>query len=191
MRKPPGRNSAAAGLILEGFVNFDRELSILAVAAATGPWLRIRLWRMNTATASAARSLRPIFANSATNGPRSSTARLLAEMNYVGVLAIEWFQDGPRLLANEMAPRVHNSGHWTIEGAFASQFENHVRAVCGLPLGRCDAVGHSAMYNHRRVPLAAEVLGVSRSRACGCDEVSTRRPQGGPRHAANDGARVA
>ena len=74
-------------------------------------------------------------------------SRVLTELDYVGVLTIEWFQDGPRLLANEMAPRVHNSGHWTIEGAMTSQFENHVRAVCGLPLGRCDAVGHSAMYN--------------------------------------------
>ena len=84
---------------------------------------------------------------------------MLTELDYVGVLTIEWFQDGPRLLANEMAPRVHNSGHWTIEGAMTSQFENHVRAVCGLPLGRCDAVGYSAMYNFiGAVPPAAEVL---------------------------------
>ena len=84
---------------------------------------------------------------------------MLAELNYVGVLTIEWFQDGARLLANEMAPRVHNSGHWTIDGAITSQFENHVRAICGLPLGRCDAVGHSAMFNFiGAVPTAAEVL---------------------------------
>ena len=58
-----------------------------------------------------------------------------------------------------MAPRVHNSGHWTIDGAFTSQFENHLRAVCGLPLGRCDAVGFSAMYNFiGSVPSAAAVL---------------------------------
>jgi 5-(carboxyamino)imidazole ribonucleotide synthase len=62
-------------------------------------------------------------------------------------LCIEFFQEGPRLLANEMAPRVHNSGHWTIEGAFTSQFENHLRAVCGWPLGRTDAMGCSVMYN--------------------------------------------
>jgi 5-(carboxyamino)imidazole ribonucleotide synthase len=75
------------------------------------------------------------------------------------VLTIEWFQDGPRLLANEMAPRVHNSGHWTIEGAFTSQFENHLRAVCGWPLGRADAVGFSAMFNFiGSVPPTAEVL---------------------------------
>ncbi|MBY0398456.1 MAG: ATP-grasp domain-containing protein, partial [Thermoleophilia bacterium] len=86
-------------------------------------------------------------------------SRVLTELDYVGILTIEWFQDGPRLLANEMAPRVHNSGHWTIEGALTSQFENHVRAVCGLPLGRTDAVGHSVMYNFiGDVPGAAEVL---------------------------------
>ncbi|MBY0458043.1 MAG: ATP-grasp domain-containing protein, partial [Gemmataceae bacterium] len=79
-------------------------------------------------------------------------SRVLAELNYVGVLTIEWFQDGPRLLANEMAPRVHNSGHWTLEGALTSQFANHVRAVCGLPLGRADAVGGSAMYNFIGTP---------------------------------------
>jgi 5-(carboxyamino)imidazole ribonucleotide synthase len=86
-------------------------------------------------------------------------SRVLKELNYVGVLAIEWFQAGSRLLANEMAPRVHNSGHWSIEGAFASQFENHVRAVCGLPLGRCELVGHSAMYNFiGAIPPATDVL---------------------------------
>ncbi|MFO0851142.1 MAG: ATP-grasp domain-containing protein [Gemmataceae bacterium] len=86
-------------------------------------------------------------------------ARVLTELDYVGVLTIEWFQDGPRLLANEMAPRVHNSGHWTIEGAATSQFENHVRAVCGLPLGRANTVGWSAMYNFiGAVPPAADVL---------------------------------
>ena len=72
---------------------------------------------------------------------------VLTELNYVGVLAIEWFQDGPRLLANEMAPRVHNSGHWTTEGSVTSQFENHVRAVCGLPLGSTACVGHSVLFN--------------------------------------------
>jgi 5-(carboxyamino)imidazole ribonucleotide synthase len=86
-------------------------------------------------------------------------SRILAELDYVGVLAIEWFQDGPRLLANEMAPRVHNSGHWTIDAANTSQFENHLRAVCGLPLGRCDAIGFAAMYNFiGEVPPAAKVL---------------------------------
>jgi 5-(carboxyamino)imidazole ribonucleotide synthase len=77
----------------------------------------------------------------------------MERLGYVGVLAIEFFDlgashaAGARLLANEMAPRVHNTGHWTIEGAVTSQFENHLRAVAGLPLGSCEARGHSVMVN--------------------------------------------
>ena len=77
------------------------------------------------------------------------------------MLAIELFQVGDRLLANEMAPRVHNSGHWTIEGAATSQFENHLRAVAGLPLGDTGARGVSAMLNLiGALPVAASVLRV-------------------------------
>ncbi|HEV8060557.1 MAG TPA: ATP-grasp domain-containing protein, partial [Gemmataceae bacterium] len=73
--------------------------------------------------------------------------RLLLHLNYVGVLAIEFFQVGDELLANEMAPRVHNSGHWTIEGARTSQFANHLRAIQGWPLGETGVLGHAAMVN--------------------------------------------
>ncbi len=69
------------------------------------------------------------------------------ELNYVGVLALEFFQVGQALYANEFAPRVHNSGHWTIEGTVCSQFENHVRAVAGLPLGKIKLTGSSIMLN--------------------------------------------
>jgi 5-(carboxyamino)imidazole ribonucleotide synthase len=72
----------------------------------------------------------------------------MEHLAYVGVLAIEFFEVGGRLMVNEFAPRVHNSGHWTIEGAETSQFENHLRAVCGLPLGATTARGHSAMLNY-------------------------------------------
>ncbi len=72
---------------------------------------------------------------------------LLTELEYVGVLALELFESEGRLLANEIAPRVHNSGHWTIEGAETSQFENHLRAIAGLPLGLTRALGHCAMVN--------------------------------------------
>jgi 5-(carboxyamino)imidazole ribonucleotide synthase len=65
----------------------------------------------------------------------------------VGVLTIEFFVVKGRLVANEMAPRVHNSGHWTIEGCVTSQFENHLRAICDLPLGSTRALGHTAMVN--------------------------------------------
>ena len=73
--------------------------------------------------------------------------RLLDRLDYVGILAIEFFVKEGRLIANEMAPRVHNSGHWTIEGAETSQFENHLRAILGLPLGSTAAIGHSTMVN--------------------------------------------
>ena len=72
---------------------------------------------------------------------------LLDNLSYVGVLAVEFFVHRGQLIANEMAPRVHNSGHWTIEGAVTSQFENHVRAIAGLPLGDTAVTGHSVMVN--------------------------------------------
>ena len=136
-------------LILEGFVSFDRELSILAVRGRDGAILTYPLVENEHRDGILHRSFAPASDTAEELDERAAeyASRVLAELNYVGVLAIEWFQDGPRLLANEMAPRVHNSGHWTIEGAATSQFENHVRAVLGLPLGRCDSVGHSAMFN--------------------------------------------
>jgi 5-(carboxyamino)imidazole ribonucleotide synthase len=73
--------------------------------------------------------------------------RILDRLEYIGTLAFEFFQAGDELLANEIAPRVHNSGHWTIEGAEVCQFENHLRAILGLPLGATGAVGHAAMVN--------------------------------------------
>jgi len=73
--------------------------------------------------------------------------RVMRNLHYVGVMAIEFFVVDGRLIANEIAPRVHNSGHWTIEGCVTSQFENHLRAICGLPLGSTRALGHTAMIN--------------------------------------------
>ena len=73
--------------------------------------------------------------------------KVMETLGYVGVLAIEWFQVGDALVANEMAPRVHNSGHWSIEGAVCSQFENHIRAVAGLPLGSTEVVRPTVMIN--------------------------------------------
>lgn len=148
-------------LILEGFVPFSRELSILAVRGRDGTIATYPLVENEHRDGILHRSIAPApdVPPELAKQAADYASRVLTELNYVGVLAIEWFQEGSRLLANEMAPRVHNSGHWTIEVAFTSQFENHVRAVCGLPLGRCEAVGHSAMYNLiGRVPRAAEVL---------------------------------
>ncbi len=86
---------------------------------------------------------------------------VLDRFRYVGVLAIEFFVERGRLVANEMAPRVHNSGHWTIEGAETSQFENHLRAILGLPLGSTRARGYAAMQNFvGRMPDARRALAV-------------------------------
>ena len=73
--------------------------------------------------------------------------KVLTHFRYTGILTIEFFVRGGKLIANEMAPRVHNSGHWTIEGAVTSQFENHLRAILDLPLGSTRPAGYSAMLN--------------------------------------------
>ena len=136
-------------LILEGFVPFDREVSIIAVRGRDGSTAFYPLTENEHREGMLYRSIAPARNTGEELHERAAeyASRVLTELDYVGVLAIEWFQDGPRLLANEMAPRVHNSGHWTIEGARTSQFENLVRAVCGWPLGSTAAVGHSALFN--------------------------------------------
>ena len=73
--------------------------------------------------------------------------KLSETLNYVGILAVELFVKGDELLFNEFAPRVHNSGHWSIEGAVTSQFEQHIRAICGLPLGSTELLGRIEMTN--------------------------------------------
>src|SRR5262249_23946432 len=99
----------------------------------------------------------------AANAPQARAevlaGRLLDELDYVGVLALELFEVGGQLLANEYAPRVLNTGHWTIDGGARSQFENHLRAILGLPLGPTDAVAPSVMVNLiGGVPPAEELL---------------------------------
>ena len=150
-------------LILERFVSFTRELSVLAVRSRTGeiafyPLVenhhRSGILRLSLAPAP---RLEPPIQRAAEDAAR----RILESLEYVGVLAIEFFESGGRLLANEMAPRVHNSGHWTIEGAITSQFENHLRAVLGLPLGSAGAAGCCAMLNLiGDLPDSAEILAV-------------------------------
>jgi 5-(carboxyamino)imidazole ribonucleotide synthase len=151
LRDPAYLDGAWEGLgrvpcTLEGLVPFEREVSLVAVRGLDG-----------------ARRFYPLSENSHREGilhlsrarpndPRQGEAeaymaRLLEALDYVGVLALEFFEQGGRLLANEFAPRVHNSGHWTIEGAATSQFENHLRAITGLPLGDTSARGAAAMVN--------------------------------------------
>jgi 5-(carboxyamino)imidazole ribonucleotide synthase len=123
--------------IYEGFVTYETEFSVILVRGADG---EVRFWD-STANmhegGMLAQSILPAGAVVEAQVPaaRALAAKVAEGLGYVGVLTLEFFatRDGP--LFNEMAPRVHNSGHWTIEGAATSQFENHIRAICGLPLG--------------------------------------------------------
>ncbi len=137
------------GLICEGFVPFDRELSIVCVRALDGSIASYPLVEnehkggiLHTTIAPA-----PNVDDALREQATAIARRTLEEFNYVGVCTIELFQLADRLLVNEMAPRVHNSGHWTIEGARTSQFENHIRAICGMELGPTDPVGDAGMLN--------------------------------------------
>ncbi len=128
--------------ILEGFVRFDHEFSLFLVRGQGG---ELHFWDaplnvheagiLATSTVPANAAVR-----AQVEAAQAIAARVADALDYVGVLTLEFFcgADGP--IFNEMAPRVHNSGHWTIEGALTSQFENHIRAICGLPLGATDRV---------------------------------------------------
>jgi 5-(carboxyamino)imidazole ribonucleotide synthase len=149
--------------ILEKFVPFTRELSVIAVRARTGETAFYPLVENHHRGGILRLSLAPApHLDAAIQRAAEQAARaVFDELQYVGVLAIEFFEQNGKLLANEMAPRVHNSGHWTIEGALTSQFENHLRAVVGLPLGSTLAIGSSAMLNLiGETPDPAEVLAV-------------------------------
>jgi 5-(carboxyamino)imidazole ribonucleotide synthase len=136
-------------LILEGVVGFDRELSLLSVRGRNGEMRFYPLVENHHRDGILRLSLAP--APECSPGLQQQAEffarRVLEALDYVGVLAIEFFQWDQTLVVNEIAPRVHNSGHWTIEGAETSQFENHLRAVAGLPLGSTAPVGYSAMMN--------------------------------------------
>jgi 5-(carboxyamino)imidazole ribonucleotide synthase len=152
LRKPADLDAAWAALgnaplLYENLVPFDREVSIIAVRGLDGSIAYYPL-NLNVHREGILRLTRAPFGNAALMRQAQRAARrLLEHFDYVGVLTIEFFVRQGKLIANEMAPRVHNSGHWTIEGAETSQFENHVRAIAGLPLGSTRARGHSAMIN--------------------------------------------
>ena len=138
----------AVDCILEEFVSFDRELSIIAVRNNSGetkfyPLIenhhRDGILRLSVVIDNISTELQKQAEEHAT--------KVMLELDYVGVLTIEFFEKDGQLLANEMAPRVHNSGHWTIEGAVMSQFENQVRAVTDAPLGSTSPLGACAMVN--------------------------------------------
>jgi 5-(carboxyamino)imidazole ribonucleotide synthase len=150
-----------APAIAEELIPFDRELSVIAVRARDGEIAIYPLSQnthrngiLHTSVAPAPNVSAPVEKEA-----KEMIEKLVARLSYVGVLALELFQVGEKLLANEFAPRVHNSGHWTIEGAVTSQFENHLRAVCGLPLGQTSLRAPSVMTNLiGRVPPHEEIL---------------------------------
>lgn len=138
-----------APAIAEQLIPFDQELSIIAArgrdgAVATYPLSQNTHIRgiLHTSVAPA-----PNVNAEVARQAKEMVEKLISHLSYVGVLALELFQVEGNLLANEFAPRVHNSGHWTIEGAVTSQFENHLRAVCGLPLGDTKLRAPSIMTN--------------------------------------------
>ncbi|HZV38947.1 MAG TPA: 5-(carboxyamino)imidazole ribonucleotide synthase [Pseudoxanthomonas sp.] len=156
-----GAQADKVGLIVEAFVPFQRELSVVAVRGRDGEfrsWPLTENWHVDGVLSA---SLAPAQADDALADAAIAHARKLAEkIDYVGVFALELFCKDGALLANEMAPRVHNSGHWTIEGSETSQFQNHLRAVLGLPLGDTRMLGHACMLNWiGAMPDATAVLG--------------------------------
>ena len=138
-----------APAILERHIGFDRELSIVGARGRDGstafyPLIenRHREGILRTSFAPA-----PVLTAGLQTTAEGYARAIMDRLGYVGVMAVELFQVGDGLVGNELAPRVHNSGHWTIEGAETSQFENHLRAVTGLPLGSTAVPGPSVMVN--------------------------------------------
>jgi 5-(carboxyamino)imidazole ribonucleotide synthase len=136
-------------LILEAYVPFRRELSIIAVRGLDGTAACYPLVETEHGGGilRVARAPAPGLSEHTQQQAAAIAQRVLHDLDYVGALAVELFDDDGRLVANELAPRVHNSGHWTIEGAVTSQFENHLRAILGWPLGSTAPRGYSATVN--------------------------------------------
>jgi len=138
----------AGPCILEEFVAFEREVSLIAVRARDGSVASYPLIENRHEGGILRRSTVPSMTGPVVEREAAaSVQRLLEHLDYVGVLTVEFFEVGGQLLANEFAPRVHNSGHLTIEAAGTSQFENHLRAIAGLPLGSTHCPGPAAMLN--------------------------------------------
>jgi 5-(carboxyamino)imidazole ribonucleotide synthase len=146
--------------LAEEVVPFERELSIVAVRGRDGDTRFYPLAENEHRGGILAVSRAPA-AGAPQEQAEEIATKLLNALGYVGVLAVELFDVGGTLLANEFAPRVHNTGHWTIDGATTSQFENHVRAVLGRPLGSTKPLGESVMVNLvGEVPPVASLLAV-------------------------------
>lgn len=149
-------------LIAEGFVDFEREVSVLAVRAQTGEMVFYPLVENTHKNGILAKTVAPApNSDHLQHQAQESASKILEHLNYVGVMALEFFVKQGRLIANEIAPRVHNSGHFSIEGAVCSQFENHMRAVAGLPLGSTQVYPSVMLNIVGSCPTTQEVLAVS------------------------------
>ena len=144
-------------LIAEQWVPFDFEVSAIGVRNEAGEVRAYPLTRNVHEDGILRTSCSPVEDENLARKASEYAQRMLVHLDYVGVLALELFVRGDSLLANEFAPRVHNSGHWTIEGAATSQFENHLRAIAGLPLGSTSGLAHAGMIN-----LIGEIPGEAR-----------------------------
>jgi 5-(carboxyamino)imidazole ribonucleotide synthase len=137
----------APGLIYEKFQKFSREVSLIGARSSAGEIVYYPL-SANTHGGGVLRySVAPYVNPALERTARRYLKKVMETLSYIGVLTIEFFVVDGKLVANEMAPRVHNSGHWTIDGSVTSQFENHLRAICDLPLGDTRPLGQTAMVN--------------------------------------------
>ncbi|MEM9532339.1 MAG: 5-(carboxyamino)imidazole ribonucleotide synthase [Pseudomonadota bacterium] len=134
-------------LIVEAKVPFKRELSIIACRSASGATVFYPLAENRHKNGILVTTFAPAVADHLLDQAKRYATRILDALDYCGVLAVELFDLDGRLLVNEIAPRVHNSGHWTLDGAVTSQFENHLRAIMDWPLGSTNAIGATAMMN--------------------------------------------
>ncbi len=134
-------------LIAEQWVPFEYEVSCIGVRSVSGEIAIYPLSRNVHADGILSTSRSPVNESELAELASDYVHRLLNHLDYVGVLALELFVVGDQLLANEFAPRVHNSGHWSIEGSETSQFENHLRAITDMPLGSTASTGHAGMVN--------------------------------------------
>lgn len=134
-------------LIFESFIPFEYEVSLISVRSRDKKTLFYPLVTNDHKNGILRISKAPFVQQDLQKKAEDYALRLMDQLDYVGIMTIEFFVKKGELIANEIAPRVHNSGHWTIEGAVTSQFENHLRALCDLPLGETKPIGFSAMYN--------------------------------------------
>lgn len=141
--------NAPGGLILEGYVPFEKEVSVIVARSPNGKSKTYGpIWNEHSNHILHLSHVPPLVSDESAEIALSSAMNVAEALEAIGVICVEFFvlPDG-EIVANEIAPRVHNSGHWTIEGAVTSQFENHVRAIAGMPLGDTDATGCVKMQN--------------------------------------------